>query len=193
MIRLALSGDEAAWQRLVEKYRLMVYRLAFRVTYHEEDAMDALQETFSKVATHLSTFQKHSSFRSWITSIAIREAIEVCRKRARAPEPVEQERMEELLAQAATLPGYGPLDQLSREQQILQVHKAAEELSPQQRAILLLSITNDMEPAEIAQELKLPGNQVRSQLARAVARLKVLLNPQKVQKLQQTGADHDNR
>lgn len=179
MIQLALSGDETAWQQLVEKYRLMVYRLAYRVTYHEDDAMDALQETFSKVATHLSGFKKHGSFRSWITSIAVREAIEICRKRSRAPEPVEQERMEELLSHSASVTvGEGPLDQLRRQEQVLQINKAAEELSPQQRAILLLSITNDMEPAEIARELNIPGNQVRSQLARAVARLKVLLNPQ---------------
>ncbi len=178
LIRLALSDDEPAWHRLVEKYRVMVYRLAYRVTYHEDDAMDAMQETFTKVATNLRAFRNHGSFRSWISSIAIREAIAVCRKRSHAPEPVEQERLEELLSFSTThSPDTGPVEQLTRTRQLLQIQNAAGKLSTQQRAILLLNISNDIGPAEIARELQLPANQVRSQLARAIAKLKVLLNP----------------
>jgi RNA polymerase sigma-70 factor (ECF subfamily) len=52
------------------------------------------------------------------------------------------------------------------------VGRAVEGLSPQQRAVFLLRFREEMLPAAIAEQLDLPARQVRSQLHRAVQRIR---------------------
>lgn len=185
-IRQALAGDDLAWSRLVEKYRVYVYRLAWRVTLNEDDAMDAVQDTFLKIATGLRRFERRGTFRSWLTTIAMREAVNVCRQRAAAPRAMEPQALTELADQetSQSRTGSGQIvnhraeagEALDRQWQMSQVQGAMEELSPQQRAIIILGITNDLGPAEIARQMDLPANQVRSQWSRAVGKLRQILN-----------------
>lgn len=177
IITEALAGSEMAWVHLVEKYRIYAYRLAWRITFHEEDALDAVQETLSKMATGLPKFRGQNCLRPWVATVAIREAITICRRRTRTPlpmDPGEVARMVESSGNGA--PAAHPAEALDAQRHRALVQGAMEELSPQQRAIVLLGIENDLGPGEIARELGLPANQVRSQQARAVARLRTILN-----------------
>ncbi len=170
----ALAGDEAAWTWLLEKYRVYAYRLAWRITAHDEDALDAAQETLLKVARGLKGFRGRGSLRWWVTTIAIREAMTVCRRRARTPIAMDPEQLAQMCDDAPVFGArnWDPTEGLQLQQQVAWLHAGMEQLSPQQRAILMLAVTNDMGPAEIARELGLPSNQVRSQQARAIQRLR---------------------
>ena len=86
-----LHGDETAWEQLVDSYKTGIYRTAYRVTCNEDDAFDATQETFMKIARNLPALRNRSTFRSWATSIAVREALNIHRKRARFPHAVDPE------------------------------------------------------------------------------------------------------
>ena len=177
LVARALRGSDAAWSALVDKYRIYAYRLAWRVTCNEDDSLDAAQETMIKLATRLADFRAIGSLRSWIATIAIREATTICRRRSAAPlamDPADISQMAEMAGTAADTTR-GPGEHIDISWQLERVQQAMSAVTPQQRAILLLAVENDMGPAEIARELNLPANQVRSQQSRAIARLREIL------------------
>lgn len=88
----ALGGDERAAARLYHRYADRVYRIAYRVTLDEGFAKDAAQETWIKVFKNLNRYRESSSFTAWVSSIAVRTAIDMLRKTARisAMAPIEE-------------------------------------------------------------------------------------------------------
>jgi RNA polymerase sigma-70 factor (ECF subfamily) len=79
----AAAGDIGAFEAIVTRYENRVYRLAFRLTGSEADAMDALQDTFLQVYRHLGSFRRESRFGTWLYRIATNAALMHNRVRAR--------------------------------------------------------------------------------------------------------------
>jgi RNA polymerase sigma-70 factor (ECF subfamily) len=85
----AASGDDSAFEAIVERYKARVFRLACRLT-SDTDAPDVLQETFLQVYRHLSTFRGESKFGTWLYRIAMNAALMHRRAVARRPaEPLD--------------------------------------------------------------------------------------------------------
>lgn len=76
----ALQGDERSASRLYERYSDRVLRIGYRIVLNENLAKDVSQETWIKIFRHLSRYRPGSSFGAWISSIAVRTAIDVLRK-----------------------------------------------------------------------------------------------------------------
>jgi RNA polymerase sigma-70 factor (ECF subfamily) len=85
LAKRAAAGDTAAFETIVARYESRVYRLAFRLTGNEADAMDALQDTFLQVYRHLRSFRRESRFGTWLYRIATNAALMHNRVRARQP------------------------------------------------------------------------------------------------------------
>src|SRR5262245_58545128 len=80
--RLALrcrAGDSAAFDELVSRYQLRLFRFACRLLHDRAEAEDALQETFVRAFRALPTYRPDGFFSSWIYRIALNE----CRRRLR--------------------------------------------------------------------------------------------------------------
>src|SRR5208337_2770174 len=80
LVATAKMGDEEAFERLVKRYRPRMFALALRYTRVREDAEDVVQQTFQKTFLYLSNFEGKSSFLTWLTRIAINEALMFLRK-----------------------------------------------------------------------------------------------------------------
>jgi len=76
LVRLALSGDQAAFGELVEQHRRAVYRAAYAALGSAADADDVVQEAFVTAYQKLHTFRGESSFKTWLLSIAWRKALD---------------------------------------------------------------------------------------------------------------------
>jgi RNA polymerase sigma-70 factor (ECF subfamily) len=74
-------GDEAAFSSLVRPYLRRVYYVALKITKNREDAEDASQQAFLKALGHIDQFRGGSQFSTWLTRIAMNEALMVRRKR----------------------------------------------------------------------------------------------------------------
>src|SRR6266853_2715623 len=81
LVAAAKSGDESAFEILVKRQERKVFRVALRYTRVREDAEDIVQETFRKAFVHLQKFEGKSSFSTWLTRIAINEALMSLRRR----------------------------------------------------------------------------------------------------------------
>jgi len=75
LVIAAKSGDEQAFEALFKRYHQRILTVVRRYARVREDAEDIVQRSFQKAFVHLCTFQGHSSFSTWLTSIAINEAL----------------------------------------------------------------------------------------------------------------------
>ena len=84
----ARSGCSIAFGQLYDRHRGKVYRAVLHVVRQKEDVEDAVQRSFQRAFTNLRMFRGDSRFSTWLTRIAINEALMLLRKRrANTPLP----------------------------------------------------------------------------------------------------------
>src|SRR5947209_1662594 len=79
----AARGCKDALEELFRRYRLVAYRVAFRLLSNEADALDAVQEAFIKALTHLPGFEGRSSFKTWLLRVVSNASLDFGRQRGR--------------------------------------------------------------------------------------------------------------
>ena len=80
LVAAAKLGEDRAFEILVKRYTARILSLAFRITRNREDAQDVVQQSFQNAFVHLQNFHGKSSFSTWLTRIAINEALMCLRK-----------------------------------------------------------------------------------------------------------------
>ena len=70
LVAATKSGENHAFELLVERYEKRIFNLAYRITRNREDARDAVQQGFQKGLMHLNRFHGKSLFSTWLTRIA---------------------------------------------------------------------------------------------------------------------------
>src|SRR5438477_106212 len=81
LAQAAAAGDAKAADAIVRILADDVYRLSLRMLWHPEDAEDATQEILVKVLTHLSTFRRESTLRTWVGRISANHLLSVRQSR----------------------------------------------------------------------------------------------------------------
>jgi len=81
LVAAAKRGDESAFETLFNRHQRRIFVLAFRYTRVREDAEDIVQQTFQKAFVHLQKFEGKSSISTWLTRIAINQALMLLRSR----------------------------------------------------------------------------------------------------------------
>ena len=81
LVAAAKRGDEGAFETLFNHHQRRIYALAFRYTRIQEDAEDIVQQTFQKAFVHLQKFEGKSPLSTWLTRIAINQALMLLRLR----------------------------------------------------------------------------------------------------------------
>lgn len=80
LVERAMGGDERSFENLIQKHYLTVYQLSFKWCRVKEDAEEITQEVFIKLGRKLNTFNRRSSFRTWLYRIVINTASDYSRK-----------------------------------------------------------------------------------------------------------------
>jgi RNA polymerase sigma-70 factor, ECF subfamily len=80
LVSAAKNGNQRAFEVLVERHQQKMLAFARRYTRVREDAEDVVQQTFQNAFIHLNKFQGKSSFSTWLTRIAINEALMLVRR-----------------------------------------------------------------------------------------------------------------
>jgi RNA polymerase sigma factor (sigma-70 family) len=81
VVAAAKRGDEVAFETLVKRHQQRIFALALRYTRVREDAEDIVQQTLQKAYVNLQNFEGRSSFSTWLTSVAINQALTLLRRR----------------------------------------------------------------------------------------------------------------
>jgi len=68
------TGDEAAFETLIDRYSGDIYALLYRLTENPEEASDLTQDTFLRAVRSIRTFRGESELKTWLFRIAINES-----------------------------------------------------------------------------------------------------------------------
>ncbi len=80
LVLAAKRGDGQAFEILIKRYQKRILAIARRFTRIREDAEDVVQQSLQKAFVHLHKFEGKSSFSTWLTRIAINEALMLLRR-----------------------------------------------------------------------------------------------------------------
>ncbi|HEV3450946.1 MAG TPA: sigma-70 family RNA polymerase sigma factor [Acidimicrobiia bacterium] len=97
LVDAARDGDREAFDELVRRTYVDAYTLAFRLTNHEEDARDVVQEAYLRAWKGLRRFRGDAQFSTWLYRVTANAAFTHVQRRRRhrtasledAPEPIE--------------------------------------------------------------------------------------------------------
>src|SRR3954467_12619691 len=81
LFRAAANGDQPAWTALVERYSVLVRSVprAFRLA--DEDVADVAQNTWLRLATHITTIRTPEALPGWLVTTARRETLSLLKGR----------------------------------------------------------------------------------------------------------------
>ena len=156
------SGDEAAWNELVERFSRYVYAIcvqAFRLSPH--DAEDVFQEVFARVFEHLDRLRSDEAVRPWIAQLTRRLCIDKLRASGREA-PID-------------LDGYEPPDvdeTLATLDEALTVQAGLDAVGEPCREILDRFFCRDESYKVIGDAMSLPAGTIASRISRCLAKLK---------------------
>jgi RNA polymerase sigma factor (sigma-70 family) len=85
LVAAAKNGDHQAYAELCRRHSQRTLRTALRITRNIADAEDTLQESLLKAYTHIGEFDGRSAFSSWLTRIAINNALMLLLQRRSQP------------------------------------------------------------------------------------------------------------
>lgn len=160
----ARRGDEQAFAALVRHYDPGLRALAFRLLGDRARMDDALQEAYVKAFRSLPQFRGDASLGTWLYRIAYNACLDEL-KRTRAVIDLES-------ARDRTQLGSDPVDALSTRHRL---STALAELSPEDRAAVLLVDADGFDYRDAAEVLGIPEGTVASRLNRARAALRQTL------------------
>ncbi len=177
IILLAREGNAKAFRQIYDQYRQQVYRLAYRYIRNQQDAEDIMQETFIKAFKNISKLKKsgRTSFISWLNKITIHTTIEHLRKsKRRKTHAIEA--LHECFAEPQD-DSQSPEERAIKYHLLIKLNQALDALSHKQKIIFDLRHSQHLPIAEIADSLKCSQSNVKTQLSRAIIKLKVRLEP----------------
>src|ERR1700734_3379449 len=89
LLTLARTGDEGAFNDLVEIHRAELRSYCYRMLGSVQDAEDAVQNAMLRAWRGLDKFEGRSSIRSWLYSIATNTTLDITRHRSRRELPAD--------------------------------------------------------------------------------------------------------
>jgi RNA polymerase sigma-70 factor, ECF subfamily len=175
LVTAAKNGDQQAFEMLVRRHEPRVLALALRYTRVREDAEDVVQQSFQKAFVYLERFEGKSRFSTWLTRIAINEALMLLRKKRTSLEvPIEESTtMDET---ALTLGAFdsdpSPEDYCLHEEQKRILAEAVRQLKPRTRKAIELRELGELSTEETARILGLSIAAVKARLFHARRKLR---------------------
>jgi RNA polymerase sigma-70 factor (ECF subfamily) len=160
LVRRTTRGDLGAFERLVDRHRPVVVRVAARIVGSDE-AEDVSQDAFLRAFHRLDRFRGDAPFRSWLLRITHNAALDHLGRRR--PEPVDPETLDTAEHSAAR----PPAERLEVRERIERLERKLHGLSPQHRVVLVLRDAEGLSYEEIADITDAPLGSVKGRLHRA--------------------------
>ena len=169
VVARVLAGARDSFEVLMRRYNQRVFRAARAVLHDDAEAEDVVQDAWVRAYTHLRQFSGRASFATWLTRIAIHEALARRRRRVRQIP---------LGDQAATLPARtrAPEDQVDAQRAIAALETAIDALPAPYRMAFVLRDVEGLDTSETAACLDVPEATVKTRLHRARSLLRTRLD-----------------
>jgi RNA polymerase sigma-70 factor (ECF subfamily) len=174
------AGDTEAFDELVSRYRTRVFGMIYNMVHSEQDAWDLAQDSFLKAWKSIKRFRGRSTFYTWLYRIVMNVTIDWLRKKQIKGGGAEFDdaiQLREVEPASRTVPKSGalPHERMERSEIRARIDKGIAQLSPEQRAVILMKEIEEMQYHEIAEALDCSIGTVMSRLFYARKKLQTLL------------------
>lgn len=169
IVELVLQGQTALYEIIMRRYNERLYRAARAILRDESEAEDVMQQAYVNAYTHLRQFDGRAKFSTWLTRIAVHEAIARARKQGRY-EPLDDEgsNLESFMATRTPNP---ERQAFAREIGAL-LESAIDDLPDGCREVFILRQVEGMNTAEVSEALGVSEDVVKTRLSRGRAALR---------------------
>lgn len=157
----AARGDPAAFEQIVHRHQAMVFSIAWHYLGNRDLAEDVAQEVFLLLHRRLDEIESAAHLVQWLRKVAVHRSIDETRRRRFQP-----------LTGIDGLPE--PADRSQPDDPLLRglLARLLSRLPARSRMIVVLRYTEELDPTEIAELLRMPVGTVKSQLHRSLAVLR---------------------
>jgi RNA polymerase sigma-70 factor, ECF subfamily len=172
-IQHVLDGNTAMFELLMRRYNERVYRAARSIVRDEQEAEDVMQQAYVNAFTHLRQFNGSAQFSTWLTKIAINEALARVRHRGRY-ETFDDDRsnVEPFMS---SNPAQNPERQAFAGELRGLLEWAIDALPDGMREVFVLREVEGLSTSEVAECLGVSDDVVKTRLSRGRAMLRRLL------------------
>jgi RNA polymerase sigma-70 factor, ECF subfamily len=179
IIQQVLAGNTALFELLMRRYNERIYRAARSIVRDEQEAEDIMQQAYVNAFTHLRQFNGSAQFSTWLTRIAINEALARVRRRGR------YEALDDDLSNVEPFMSTNPVQNPERQAFAGELRGllewAIDTLPDGMREVFVLRDVEGLSTAEVADSLEVSEDVVKTRLSRGRAALRRAL-------LERTGA-----
>jgi RNA polymerase sigma-70 factor (ECF subfamily) len=172
VVRRVLAGETALFEVLMRRYNQRLYCVARTILRDDSEAEDVMQQAYVNAFVHLGQFAERARFGTWLTRIAVNEALARAHRRGRSVDGREAPD-EEVPPLATRLPD--PEEQLFAGELRRLVEAAIDALPNTYRSVFVLRVVEGMNTAETALALEIGAEAVKTRLHRARAMLRLRL------------------
>jgi len=167
VVRRVLAGETALFEIIMRRYNQRLYRMARAILRDDGEAEDVMQDAYVRAYEHLSQFAGRAQFSTWLTRIAIHEALGRSKKRKRTEQfgTIESSNGDTEVNVAAT--ALNPEQQTSAAELGKALESAILAIPDQYRLVLMMRDVEQLSTAETAAALELSEENVKVRLHRA--------------------------
>ena len=175
VVARVLAGETSIFEIVMRRYNQRLYRVARAILRNDGEAEDVMQDAYVRAFEHLDQFAGRAKFSTWLTRIAVHEALARQRRENRYQElePMSDndgDPMDGLASMALT-----PEEQVSNSEIRSLLEKAVETLPDAYRTVFVLRDIEEMSTTDTANALEISEENVKVRLHRARALLRKTL------------------
>lgn len=172
VVERVLAGESALYELLMRRYNQRLYRVARAILRDDSEAEDVMQDAYVRAYQHLADFEGRARFSTWLTRIAVHEALARLRHRSRYQSLDHSEASEGGIMESLASGGRDP-EEMTYDGELGEVlERAILKLSEEHRLVFMLREVEGMTTEETAEGLRLSPENVKVRLHRARAALR---------------------
>ena len=173
LVENSIRNIDGAFATLVMRYNENLINFISIYITVKEDAEDIMQESFKRAFNSLDKYDDKYAFSTWLYNIAKNAAIDHYRRSKNTPSSSALEVESDLLN--SPIIDDSPEDNLIMNQTVEEILSNIEKLSPKYKRVAQLRFIQEYAYEEIAKELNLPINTVRTRIKRAKEQLQFII------------------
>ena len=172
IVQRVKAGDTALFEILMRRYNQRLYRVARSILANDTEAEDVMQESYVRAYAHLDQFAGRSAFSTWLTKIAVYEAMARARRSRRfdSVEPDPETDDQEVAAFASE--SRDPERQMFDQEVKTLLEASIDGLPRDYRSVFALREIEGLDTAETAECLGVSEEVVKTRLHRARAMIR---------------------
>jgi len=176
LVRKARDGDYAAFEKLFDRHRVLVYRFAYQMTSRRDDAEDIVQEAFVRAYQNLHRYRDEAKFTTWLLRIVTNLCTDQVRMSQRRL-ALEQQEAAGALDWMTTGDIEDPIQNLEADRRRIALRKALNALPPHHKAVIVLRDIEEREYPDMAAILGCTVGGAKLRVLRARRALKERIAP----------------